>query len=1312
MAEIKNAFIKSKMNKDLDARLVPSGEYRDAMNISISQSEGGDVGAVENVKGNELKTLIQSFPAVADLVVIGNLMDDHNNYIYIFSTNWTGTGRAPSTAACFIHRYNANNNEIIKLVEGDFLNFSTQNFISGVNLLENLLFFTDNRNQPRVINVDSAVLNGVGFYTREENVSVAKLAPFKAISLLSTNPGTVIAVTNPNSFSVDSATVVYPGDFITKGVLKVGVVATYTSGLVVVDTDFAILAGGDEVAFSRSGMINRTQEFLDDYNGNSNTPTVNNPNYNINWDGDPDFIKDKFIRFAYRYKFTNNEYSIISPFTATLFIPKQFGYFVGEDEERTYKSSIVAFMENYSQEMALNIPFPSKDPLNDYKISEVDIIYKESDGLALQVLSTLQVDQIDEATEFVGDDNYFSFSYESKKPYKTLPEDDLIRVYDRVPIKAKAQEVISNRVVYANYVDKQNFPNSIDYYVLAQKKDYGRYENTAQYPYHSLKQSRTYQLGFVLSDKYGRTSSVILSTKDINGSDLGRGSTYFHRYSDAGGNTPVTHPYGDALRVTVEGIIPEASLANGEYPGAYADSTANTQLSLPQKVWTLTSGSVSTISTNTYTIDQDLTTKLFVGNSLQGKFMDYVEITSITEAAGITTIVTSGQVADYYGDATASDLAVYGYVINPLGWYSYKVVVKQTEQEYYNVYLPGIINGTFKNFNTTIDVNQSSQAVLINDNINKIPRDLSEVGPQQKKFRSSVRLYGRVTPTYIANATTNQQWYPAKASDNVSEIADAQDFGYTPITDYDSMYDVTSNPLIAKIATLTTNVGGSQISIGSLPIPVAGDVPVFKLGVYETTPVETRLELFYETGSSGLISILNKETANTSTTGASDVVNYEWSLLESDEASIGVPFECTINDFSFVNAAGAVLDGTDIAGVPSIINVIDGNGTNVTSGSPFTLVDGSTPNVGLFKIETTSTFPYLFGSDTANSYTFEIQVDNNGLLTQVFVEGDVTNVVPSLLPNYTTEWPDWPDFEVILDDSLVFDFENPLIVTNGTSILSQITNGLVYTVTAQTLVGGGTVTNFGFTGGSLSELSIVDQTGIQFDDTYNVTVQIADASGSGIGFLTHDIDLTVKIINSAINLPADTQAGTSGNGCYGSAVQQLSQLRIFTIGMALGGSGWDSSLPTGADTSHGESQGVVSTMALTSGAIRLNLNLPVISCAPALGTEFVQNRTWVQYRVDSSSPWVNATDMDGFTWSGSGTTIVFNPVNPSPNPALYVEEILGDYDITGEYRIIVNPDIGGVGSDYMCGSAPGGTCVDPRSFIQNQLNYCDVNFGC
>ena len=54
MAEIKNTFIKSKMNKDLDDRIVPPGEYRDALNIAISRSEGDDVGALETILGNEL----------------------------------------------------------------------------------------------------------------------------------------------------------------------------------------------------------------------------------------------------------------------------------------------------------------------------------------------------------------------------------------------------------------------------------------------------------------------------------------------------------------------------------------------------------------------------------------------------------------------------------------------------------------------------------------------------------------------------------------------------------------------------------------------------------------------------------------------------------------------------------------------------------------------------------------------------------------------------------------------------------------------------------------------------------------------------------------------------------------------------------------------------------------------------------------------------------------------------------------------------------------------------------------------------------
>ena len=54
MADMKRNFTGGKMNKDLDERLVPRGEYKDAMNIQVSTSEGSDVGTVQNILGNTL----------------------------------------------------------------------------------------------------------------------------------------------------------------------------------------------------------------------------------------------------------------------------------------------------------------------------------------------------------------------------------------------------------------------------------------------------------------------------------------------------------------------------------------------------------------------------------------------------------------------------------------------------------------------------------------------------------------------------------------------------------------------------------------------------------------------------------------------------------------------------------------------------------------------------------------------------------------------------------------------------------------------------------------------------------------------------------------------------------------------------------------------------------------------------------------------------------------------------------------------------------------------------------------------------------
>ena len=61
MAEFKRNFSAAKMNRDMDERLVPNGQYREAVNIEIATSEGSDVGTVQTLLGNTKRdTLYQT----------------------------------------------------------------------------------------------------------------------------------------------------------------------------------------------------------------------------------------------------------------------------------------------------------------------------------------------------------------------------------------------------------------------------------------------------------------------------------------------------------------------------------------------------------------------------------------------------------------------------------------------------------------------------------------------------------------------------------------------------------------------------------------------------------------------------------------------------------------------------------------------------------------------------------------------------------------------------------------------------------------------------------------------------------------------------------------------------------------------------------------------------------------------------------------------------------------------------------------------------------------------------------------------------
>ena len=85
MPEIKHNFTGGKMNKDLDERLVPNGQYRDAMNIQVSTSEGSDVGTAQNILGNSLISGQGFIPSTAKCV--GSIADEKNDKLYYFIIN-------------------------------------------------------------------------------------------------------------------------------------------------------------------------------------------------------------------------------------------------------------------------------------------------------------------------------------------------------------------------------------------------------------------------------------------------------------------------------------------------------------------------------------------------------------------------------------------------------------------------------------------------------------------------------------------------------------------------------------------------------------------------------------------------------------------------------------------------------------------------------------------------------------------------------------------------------------------------------------------------------------------------------------------------------------------------------------------------------------------------------------------------------------------------------------------------------------------------------------------------------------------------
>ena len=1319
------------MNKDLDDRLIPNGEYRDANNISVGKSEEDDIGALEVVLGNTL-IAITNIVKAPNLKIIGYLTNEYTDTVFVFATDYTDAVdpitpvRPTSTSTCVIYSWTANNpNNISTLIDDEFLNFSTTSPIQAT-LIEDLLFFTDNRNQPRKINVQTAK-NTANYYTSEDQISVAKYNPYLPINLIKKETGIVNAITSSTVFTLD---VVNP-----KITIGMYVVSSSKAGSEKIRGDEFITVtnvNGAIITISQAPTDAADYPAINDnfiFLGSTMTNKSDEPN----WPGDPDYLEDKFVRFSYRFKFDDGEYSIMAPFTQIAFIPKQKGYFINGDEDAAYRSTVLQWMENHVDNVELLIPLPdnANSLSSSYKITAMDVLYKESDALIVKVLETLSIaDIILNSTA-----STCSYSYQSRKPYKTLTQAQTVRVYDKVPVRALAQETSANRIIYGNFYDVYTPPPNVNYTVNVLKKKTFSSTSWIEYPNHSLKQNRNYQVGFVLCDKFGRQSSVLLSPVTTDNTTVGAlGSTIFSSYKSSTESLNVKNWFGDALQVVVNNEIESNSsggsqpnFSTGE-PGLYAIRTGTGKgFEINPGV-----GSEATIVNNVYTFALDPVAGVnnvvpAEGDFLRGEYLDYVEVITVTLAAPLYTVTTgvnglvntNAQVSNSYLNNFQNDPDIkYAYSINPTGWYSYKVVVKQTEQDYYNVYLPGILKGYPDQTGVTDPVpfpndplGSTSNIVLINDNINKVPRDLTEVGPDQKQFRSSVQLFGRVQNTIVGTAVgaslNNIQYYPGTSTDTAISIAITSDsnmeFTNLSAEGQANIYQIDSKPLIARLAT------SSSIGVVSSVTTNINMQPF--LAIYETEPDESLLDIYWETTSVGMLSDLNEDIS----TGYEGPTSLAFDFSNFNE---GVAPGAAITDLVWPTSnEGAVFNNTGAGPTEvtsfSVTRSIGGVTETVTD--EFFLYQELTagPDQYKYQIKTgaisngkaqDSFFTYINSSITSGIYTFAVTVRVLAaphLTNTISLQGALANLNPSFSPALAL-------ITKTVDEGTI----GTLSAINGTNISNDIAvqkEQLEWTITVGNPTGlnGQPAFAIGASTGILTQTVNNTPNGL-----YELTITLKDAVFSGVQGVGGDtitgqqfVRIGPTPINAGVKstcVPgiADASAMFPTNGTiapwnHSSTSQTLTAVWFLsdtvTGGAArttyLEGTGWPTgTIPSGTNGvfagSGSGSSAVIGCntihklgSALTQGTVALSLNMQLNlvggGTPPNIEGEIASWR--IYHRTGETQAWVSIADINNHTIpvagiersSGSGPRIQ----TLSTTGAYYLQYVMA-YNTPGEYLVV------------------------------------------
>ena len=619
MAEIKHTFTAGKMNKDLDERLVPNGEYRDALNIQVRTTDGDASGTVQNLLGNELSGVVyNTIPLITtnSTKCIGSVSDERNDKAYFLYASekltyetmpknglryWVDTvleqesnGFFTSVVVDFygvsetkaisgigtqssaftslsvasglkyrvgmvVKGFDTNGNNkllagtrITKIVNntihlnklqpihGDLvtnwmwkhegaLNFNYDSIITGINVIDDFLFYTDGVNEPKKINIRRCK-SGTAIQPTQTSSSLPIHTKLKLDTASGTLENLETTSYNNGDLKLEHLTVIKKAprtapEFTMSSSSRLGEVShdfealfnTSIIGSSVVINNFppagSALVEGDVVLIdlnedSQEPVQLRAQIDnieTDDFIGciliiMSLTDNITNQHnkWNMSLVEDSDVLFElKFPKFGYRYKYNDNEYSSFSPWSEVAFMPGYFDY--------APKKGHNLGMTNLLREITITNLLADERVRPD-EVQAIDILYKSTDSPTAYVVRTIEKN-IDPEFSSITSINSSDVKITSEMIHIVISSDQSIRAWDNVPKSARAQEIVGNRLMYGNYTQGYNlsFNLGIDHKLKSQSVV------SILSPNKSIKSIRSYKFGAVFGDRFGRETPVISS---------------------------------------------------------------------------------------------------------------------------------------------------------------------------------------------------------------------------------------------------------------------------------------------------------------------------------------------------------------------------------------------------------------------------------------------------------------------------------------------------------------------------------------------------------------------------------------------------------------------------------------------------------------------------------------------------------------------------------------------------------------------------------------------------------------------------------